>query len=214
MFQLPTSLTPDTQPFLTLTDAKTLLGNLNTILSQTGFNPRPSNPWFFIAMFSGFAIMGISLSSTLSGDGSNIGIGMGFVMVGVMLPYILFFGAVYHYKKQRRDRLTQYVEDWNRAGNGVKLSFGGGGTTPRGVTVGSEFGGTYENFYMATWDPKSLMFRGYLHVFVNPHERYEWCRNNGVAFTPPLPLGQVVQAPPQMYQPPPGYALVPLSEVK
>jgi len=41
----------------------------------------------------------------------------------------------------------------------VALSFGGGGTTPRGVTVGSEFGGTYDNFYMATWDPKGLMFR-------------------------------------------------------
>ena len=28
-----------------------------------------------------------------------------------------------------------------------------------GLTVGSEFGGTYENFYMAMWDPKGLMFK-------------------------------------------------------
>ena len=29
----------------------------------------------------------------------------------------------------------------------------------QGLTVGSEFGGTYENFYMAMWDPKGLMFK-------------------------------------------------------
>ena len=28
-----------------------------------------------------------------------------------------------------------------------------------GVTIGSEFGGTYDNFYMAMWDPKGLMFK-------------------------------------------------------
>ena len=64
----------------------------------------------------------------------------------------------------------------------MKLSFGGGGTTPRvcclidlilskyggnligklprqGLTEGSEFGGTYDNFYMAMWDSKGLMFK-------------------------------------------------------
>ena len=61
----------------------------------------------------------------------------------------------------------------------------------QGVTVGSEFGGTYENFYMAMWDPKGLMFRwlrysvglhslsfvrGYLHVFVHTGVRQQWCR--------------------------------------
>ena len=64
-------------------------------------------------------------------------------------------------------------------------------TWPQGVTVGSEFGGTYDNFYMAMWDPKGLMFkyvryhlffdltffgRGYLHVFVHTGERQRWCR--------------------------------------
>ena len=57
--------------------------------------------------------------------------------------------------------------------------------------MGSEFGGTYDNFYMAMWDPKGLMFRyvrcqifvdplnffrGYLHVFVNTGARQQWCR--------------------------------------
>ena len=59
------------------------------------------------------------------------------------------------------------------------------------MTVGSEFGGTYDNFYMAMWDPKGLMFRyvrshifvdslpfvrGYLHVFVHTGVRQRWCR--------------------------------------
>ena len=115
MFHPPTSLPPTTQPFLSLADAQKLLDDLNIILSETGFNGRPSNPWFFIAMFSGFATMGISLSATLSDMGSgNVGLGMGFTLVEVMLPYVLFFGAVYYYRKQRRERLTQYVEDWNR----------------------------------------------------------------------------------------------------
>ena len=147
-FWPPTSLPPTTQPFLSLTDAQKLVDDLNTILSETGFNPQPSNPWFFIAMFSGIATMAITLSITLSNLGSgNVGLGMGFMMFGIFLPYILFFVAVHYYKKQRRERLTQYVEDWNRwdvdknktqelwsfvrAGGGVKLSFGGGGTTPR-----------------------------------------------------------------------------------
>ena len=34
------------------------------------------------------------------------------------------------------------------------------GKLPRqGLTVGSEFGGTYDNFYMAMWDSKGLMFK-------------------------------------------------------
>jgi len=94
--------------------------------------------------------------------------------------------------------------------------------------VGSDQGGTYENFYMATWDPKSLLFRGYLHVFVNILERQEWCRRNGTEFIMPVPYGSVQQipvaqvapappaylqpTPPSGYQPPPGYALVPISE--
>ena len=58
--------------------------------------------------------------------------------------------------------------------------------------MGSEFGGTYDNFYMAMWDTKGLMFRyvnhknvvgldrlngrGFLHVHVNTTERQSWCR--------------------------------------
>ena len=63
----------------------------------------------------------------------------------------------------------------------------------QGVTVGSDYGGTYDNFYMAMWDPKGLLFRcvrtpkvlcdlylphvrGYLHVFVHTGVRQQWCR--------------------------------------
>ena len=35
-------------------------------------------------------------------------------MAGIVLPYALFFGAFYYYRQQRRERLTQYVENWNR----------------------------------------------------------------------------------------------------
>ena len=34
--------------------------------------------------------------------------------------------------------------------------------------MGSEFGGTYDNFYMAMWDPKGLMFKWVRHhVFID-----------------------------------------------
>ena len=93
------------------------------------------------------------------------------------------------------------------------------------------------------WDPKGLMFRwlrycvvlhslsfvrGYLHVFVHTGVRQQWCRwprfdivycnnlslsANNTYYVAPIPLGQ---APVQVvaYQPPPGYALVPMAEVR
>ena len=83
---------------------------------------------------------------------------------------------------------------------------------------------------MATWDPKSLLVRGYLHVFVNYQERANWCQRNGVPFVPPVPIHQQTMeqqiapqgqysappagyqalAPPTGYQVPAGFALVPV----
>ena len=83
---------------------------------------------------------------------------------------------------------------------------------------------------MATWDPKSLLVRGYLHVFVNYQERANWCQRNGVPFVPPVPMhqqtieqqiapqgqfsappaGYPAPAPPAGYQVPAGFALVPV----
>jgi len=149
-------------------------------------------------------------------SGSSIGLKVGGFVVGLMLPYLCFFILVAIFKSSRKRQLTNYVAEWNRStrGNGVALSFGGGGTTPRGVTVGSEFGGTYDNFYMATWDPKGLMFRGYLHVFVHTGVRQRWCSENGTYYVAPIPLGQAAPVQVVTYQPPPGYALVPMSELQ
>ena len=135
--------------------------------------------------------------------------------------------------------LLNFVQEWNEKKNdGVFISLGGGGKVRR-VTVGSDTGGNYENFYMATLDPKSLLVRGYLHVFVNYQERFNWCQQNNIAFVPPVPPHQQTMAqqiapqsqvptvpvgfqvpagyalvpenyqPPQEFQVPPGYALVP-----
>jgi len=146
-------------------------------------------------------------------SGSSIGFGIGGLLFGSFLPYLCFFVLVAITKSSRKRQLTSYVAEWNSRGTGVKLSFGGGGTTPRGVTVGSEFGGTYDNFYMAMWDPKGLMFKGYLHVFVHTGERQRWCSSNETNYVAPIPSGQ---APVQVvtYQPPPGYALVPMAELQ
>ena len=98
---------------------------------------------------------------------------------------------------------------------GVFLSLGGDGTV-RGVPVGCETGGTYENFQMATWDHESNLVRGYLHVFVNYQERANWCQRNGVPFVPPVPPQQQTiqqqiapQSVPVGFQIPAGFALVP-----
>ena len=111
-----------------------------------------------------------------SSSSSSIGLNIGLMVFFMFLPYAVFFFLVYYMKSARKRRLLRYVRKWNSSGTGVRLSFGGGGSTPRGVTVGSEFGGTYDNFHMAMWDPKGLMFKGYLHVFVHTAERQEWCR--------------------------------------
>lgn len=155
-----------------------------------------------------------SQSSDVSG--SSIGLSVGGLVVGSLLPYICFFILVATFKSSRKRQLLNYIGEWNRStrGNGVALSFGGGGTTPRGVTVGSEFGGTYDNFYMAMWDPKGLMFRGYLHVFVHTGVRQQWCSANGMYYVAPIPLGQAAPVQIVSYQPPPGYALVPMAELQ
>jgi len=252
MFHPPSGLPEQVQHFLGLEDARRLLADLNRILHTTAFNPRVSNPCFCLALLLSFGSLGFILPVSLgfptgyessddySGEhkerwggeevdrssSSPIGMNIGLMLFLMFLPYSVFFFLVYYMKSARKRRLLRHVRKWNSFNTGVKLSFGGGGSTPRGVTVGSEFGGTYDNFYMAMWDPKGLMFKGYLHVFVHTEERQEWCRTYGRLYVPPVPLGQapaVPYQPPagfalvpagQAYQPPPGYALVPINEAR
>merc|ERR1711970_284274 len=122
--------------------------------------------------------------------GSDVGGSIGGLLVGIFFPYVIYFGLMLYKKHSRKSSLLNFVQEWNeKKNNGVFLSLGGGGTV-RGVTVGSDTGGSYENFYMATWDPKSLLVRGYLHVFVNYQERANWCQRNGIPFVPPVPPHQ------------------------
>jgi len=221
MFHPPASLNDNVQHFLTLSEAQKILADLNQILHKTAFNPKPSNPCFLLAVLftfvcSGFFPFVITTgleNSTDQNRGLYIGGTIGALIFAIILSYTCFFCLTCHFRTSRRRQLTNYVAQVNSHGNGVKFSFGGGGTTPRGLTVGSEFGGTYENFYMAMWDPKGLMFKGYLHVFVDTDARQQWCSANGTYYVAPVPLGQ---APVQVvaYQPPPGYALVPMAELQ
>ena len=75
---------------------------------------------------------------------------------------------------------------------------------------------------MATWDPKSLRVRGFLHIFVNYQDRAAYCQQNGLPLIPPVPSHQQTvaqqiasQAPqaPQGFQTPPGYALLPQDQM-
>lgn len=213
MFHPPSSLPPSVLEFLPLEEANHLLADLNRILQETGFNPGISNPCFLFAMFFSCVLCpGLVLPMIMrplwdEGSEDHTIPWIIVFLLFLFLPYLPFFVLACHFRRARRRRLTGYIDQWNRSGKGIKLSFGGGGTSTRGVTVGSEFGGTYDNFYMAQWDPKGLMFKGYLHVFVNTTERQLWCRNNGRSYAPPIPLGQAA------YVPPAGYALVPLSDV-
>jgi len=222
MFPFPASLNDNVQQFLSLAEAQKILTDLNKILHKTAFNPRASNPCFLLALLASFGSLPLFVSSMVLQDFSDYGRNAGLYiflsifgfLVGMMLPYTCFFVLVCVTKSSRRKQLINYIADWNSRGNGVMLSFGGGGTTPRGVTVGSEFGGTYNNFYMAMWDPKGLMFRGYLHVFVHTGVRQQWCSSNNTYYVAPIPLGQVAPIQVVSYQPPPGYALVPMAELQ
>eukprot|EP00092_Neocalanus_flemingeri_P023128 GFUD01025077.1.p1 GENE.GFUD01025077.1~~GFUD01025077.1.p1 ORF type:complete len:234 (+),score=42.72 GFUD01025077.1:54-704(+) len=204
-----------------------MIEDINKILLETAFPNRHYNPLIIICILLSMLSLGLSTFSSSS---------MGLLMLGLFLPYVIYFGLMIYKKSERKSRLLTFVRKWNETkNNGVSLSIGGGGKV-RGVAIGSETGGTYENFYMATWDPKSLLVRGYLHIFVNYQERANWCQQNGVPFIPPVPphqqtmdqqlahQGQFPAPPagfalvPQHPQPPPefqvpaGYALVPLSQ--
>jgi len=147
-----------------------------------------------------------------------------------VVPAVLYLLLICCMKSCRRSFVTGYIQKWNRRqNNGVFLSIGGEGMTRRGVAVGGgPTGGSYDAFYLATWDPKGYMFHGYLNVFVNYEARAEWCRDNRVMFVPPVPPHQQnqQQQQPAGFQPPPhpgqspnnfqvpeGYALVPQSQV-
>jgi len=217
MFHVPRNFSAHLTNFISNQEATKMIEDINKILQETAFPNRQCNIFFLLCMLASFLSVGFS---TGIGLGLGLGLGMAGMMIGLFFPYVIYFGLMMYKKSQRKSRLVTYIREWNESRkNGVFISLGGGGTV-RGVAVGSETGGTYDNFYMATWDPKSLLVRGYLHIFVNYQERANWCHQNGVPFIPPVPPHQqTVQqqiapqyvVPPQQtgFQVPPGFQLVP-----
>ena len=156
MFHPPASLNDNVQHFLTLSEAQKILADLNQILHKTAFNPKPSNPCFLLAVLftfvcSGFFPFVITTgleNSTDPNSGMYIGGAIGALIFAIVLPYTCFFCLTCHFRTSRKRQLTNYVAQVNRwfkltyltylkqkrlcsQGNGVKFSFGGGGTTPR-----------------------------------------------------------------------------------
>merc|ERR1712059_87980 len=164
MFHPPTSLGPNTQQFLPFEEAKKILGDLNKILHKTGFNPRPNNPCFCLIALATFATVPLFMIPILyqpinwdetpeereerTKNKMGVGLKMALSIAPMFGLWIFYFFLLCFFRHSRRSQLTGYVAQWNRSWSekGVMLSFGGGGTTPRGVTVGSDEGGTYENF--------------------------------------------------------------------
>lgn len=240
MFHTPKNFSAHLSHFIPYQDGVRMIEEINAILRSTAFPNRQCNLFFLICMCLSFASLTLPLSSMSSAtSGSDVGVSLGGLLGGIFFPYVIYFGLMLYKKHSRKSSLLNFVQEWNEKKNdGVFISLGGGGMV-RGVTVGSDTGGTYENFYMATWDPKSLLVRGYLHVFVNYQERFNWCQQNNIAFVPPVPPHQQTMAqqiapqsqvptvpvgfqvpagyalvpenyqPPQEFQVPPGYALVP-----
>lgn len=235
MFHTPRNFSSHLSNFIPYEEGKKLIENINNILLDTAFPSKQCNPCFllcmvssvlFVFMFTGNTIASVGEEGDLGVFGKNI-LSIPLMMLSMFFPYFIYFGLFLYKKSARKSQLLAFVTEWNEEkSNGIFLSLGGGGNV-RGVNVGSETGGNYEHFYMATWDPKSLLVRGYLHVFVNYQDRANWCQRNGVPFVAPVPIHQqttdhqIAQqvlappagfqavAPPAGFQVPAGYALVP-----
>ena len=222
MFHTPKNFSVHLQHFIPYQDGVRMIEEINAILRSTAFPNRQCNLCILICSFLSFFSMMYHFGLIFSpGDsGSDVQVSIGWLLWGMLSPYVIYIGLMQYKKHSRKINLLNYVQEWNgKKNDGVSIFLGGGGTV-RGVTVGSDTGGTYENFYMATWDPKSLLVRGYLHVFVNYQERSNWCQQNNIAFVPPVPPHQQTMAQqiapqsqvptvPVGFQVPAGYALVP-----
>ena len=197
-----------------------MIEEINKILRETAFPNRQCNLLMLLCIILSFTSPFPSLFYLFSPEPGKGSVSLGPLFAGMFLPYVLYFSLMIYKKISRKSNLLNFVQNWNKKQNtGVFISLGGGGNV-RGMAVGSETGGTYEHFHMATWDPKSLLIRGYLHLFVNYQERANWCQRNGVPFIPPVPPHQQTMeqqiAPqtqdltvPSGYQIPAGFALVP-----
>ena len=226
MFHTPKKFSSHLNNYLPYQEGVKIINNLNKILRDTAFPNKAWNPFFLICTsLSCFSIIfSLYLLFTRSHDDTfSVGSFLGGICGGIVLPYLVYFVLMIYKKYSRKRCLLRFIDKWNKEQqDGVFISLGGGGTTARGVAVGSETGGTYEHFYMATCDHKGIFIRGYLHVFVNYPKYAHWCRITELPFIPPN-LHQQPVAPQhhqqaehdhaqEQHQLPPGHVLVAMGQ--
>jgi len=224
MFHVPTNLSSYLSTFISHKEATNLIEDINKILLETAFVNTKCNPSLIICIVIGF-LGSYATYEVIKHHVSELTLYLMSTTV-FFLPYIFYFGLLKYQNSKRKERLISFINKWTKdKGNGVSLSLGGAGTVG-GVAVGSYTGcSTYEHFYSATRDPKSLLMKGYLHVIVNYEERSNWCQQSGLPFIAAVPLNQqtmehqgqaTVPPVPASYglttqlQVPVGYNLVPL----
>jgi hypothetical protein len=155
------------------------------MLLKTAFPTRQCNPLQMICILLSLDFLWPGITAILNG----MIFGNVFLMIGIMLPHILYFVYMIYKICSRSCRLRTFVRKWNeKKSNGVFISLGG---TGRKVPVGNKTGGTLWSFLMATYDPRGKEGLGYLHIFVNYQQRETWCQQNGVPFTLSVPPDQL-----------------------
>merc|ERR1711915_1164316 len=214
MFHIPKNFSSHLSTFLPYELGVKTIEEINQILKETGVGSKRFNFLLILCSILLFLFFTpIVMTVTVSTEA---------LLICPVIVYAACFALFKYNTMARKKRLLEYIHTWNKTqNNGVRISLGVT-TNVRGMTDGSETGGTYEHFYMATWDPKSLRVRGFLHIFVNYQDRAAYCQQNGRPFIPPVPPHQqnvaqqiASQAPqaPQGFQTPPGYALLPQDQM-
>jgi len=202
MFHIPQNYSTHLVSFIPAQDTTKMIEEINKILKKTSFPTRKFNPLILSCMLVSFLIIFFGVLSTFT------------VFVGVILPFVAYFSLMFYMMYTRKEKLLAYLKEWNeKRTDGVLICLGSGETGS--ATVGTYFA----NFYIATWDHKSISMKGYLHVFVNYQKRSTWCNQNGVPFIPPVSDEQQIveqqiatqsfPLPQNRDQAPAGYVLVP-----
>ena len=148
MFHKPRNFSAHLENFIPYAEGGKMIEEINTILRDTAFPNRQCNPFFILCMLLSFLSIGPSILNMMSQDSpDSVGSSVTFILLGVFLPYIPYFGLMIYKRISRKNCLLNFVCEWNeKKSDGVFISLGGGGTI-RGNAVGSETGGTYDNFY-------------------------------------------------------------------
>ena len=108
-----------------------MIEEINAILRSTAFPNRQCNLFVIICTCLSFSrlMYHLSFMFSLANDGSDDGVSIGWLLWGMVNPYVMYFGLMLYKKHSRKSRLLNFVQEWNRKKNdGVFISLGGGGT--------------------------------------------------------------------------------------